>query len=111
MGASIIHPMPFDPDFIRAEIGKQSYQISNHADDERLADGLTITELETALLDCEIIESYPEDPRGESCLALGFVVEKPVHVVCGRNRSGHLVLITVYIPSMPKWKNPRTRNR
>ena len=55
MGGSIIHPMPFEPDFIRAEIDNQSYQISIHADDERLADGLTIAELETALLDCEII--------------------------------------------------------
>ena len=40
MGGSIIHSMPFDLDFIRAEIGNQSYQISNHADDERLADGI-----------------------------------------------------------------------
>jgi hypothetical protein len=102
--------MPFELDFIRAEISNQSYQISIHADDERLADGLTIAELETSLLNCEILESYPEDQRGESC-SLGFVVEKPVHVVCGRNRSGHLVLITVYVPSMPKWNNPRTRNR
>ena len=103
--------MPFVPEFIRAEIDSQSYQISVHADDERLADGLTIAELETALLDCEIIESYPEDARGESCLILGFVGERPVHVVCGRNRAGHLVLITVYIPAMPKWKDPYTRNR
>ncbi|MCJ7435101.1 MAG: DUF4258 domain-containing protein [Anaerolineales bacterium] len=105
------HSMPFEPDFIRAEIDNQSYQISMHADDERLADGLTIAELEMALLDYEIIESYPEDPRGESCLILGFVDEKPVHVVCGRNRAGHLVLITVYIPTMPKWKDPYTRKR
>jgi hypothetical protein len=34
-----------------------------------------------------------------------------VHVVCGRNRSGHLFLITVYVPGMPKWKDPYTRNR
>ena len=38
--------MPFEPDFIRTEIDSQSYQISLHVDDERLADGLTIAELE-----------------------------------------------------------------
>ena len=85
--------------------------ISLHADDERLADGLTIEELEIALKRCEIIEQYPEDPRGESCLTLGFVGEKAIHFVCGRNRAEHLVLITVYIPSISKWKDPRTRNR
>jgi len=103
--------MSLTPEFIRAEIEKQTYQISLHADDERLADGLQIVELESALRDCQVIEQYPEDPRGESCLALGFVDGKPVHFVCGRNRAGHLVLITVYLPSMPKWKDPYTRNR
>lgn len=103
--------MSLTPKFIRREVENQTYQISIHADDERLADGLKINELEIALKNCEIIEHYPEDPRGESCLALGFVVGKPIHFVCGRNRAGHLVLITVYIPSMPKWKNPYTRNR
>jgi len=82
--------MPFEPEFIRGEIENQSYLISLHADDERLADGLTIAELEAALTNCEVIESYPEDPRGESCLALAFIGEKPVHVVCGKNRAGHL---------------------
>lgn len=103
--------MSLTPEFIRAEIEKQTYRISLHADDERLADGLQIIELESALRDCQVIEQYPEDPRGESCLALGFVGEKPVHFVCGRNRAGHLVLITVYLPSMPKWQDPYTRNR
>jgi hypothetical protein len=103
--------MPLTPRFIRTEVESQAYQISIHADDERIADGLTLLQVETALMHCEIIEAYPDDPRGESCLALGFVHGKAIHVVCGKNRAGHMVLITVYIPSMPKWKDPRNRNR
>jgi hypothetical protein len=103
--------MPLTPDFICTEIEGQVYQISIHADDERIADGLTLSQVEMALKNCEIIESYPEDPRGKSCLALGFVHGKAIHVVCGKNRSGRLILITVYIPSMPKWKDPYNRNR
>ena len=100
------------PGFIRAEIEKQNYEISLHADDERIADGLTVFQLEFALSNCEIIEQYPDDPRGESCLALGFTPEGiPVHVVCGKNPSGHLILITVYFPTMPKWSDPYKRNR
>jgi len=110
-GTGIIQNMPLTPEFIRSEIESRRYQISLHADDERLADGLMIVEIESVLADCQVIETYPEDPRGEICLALGFVKNKPVHLVCGRNRAGHLVLITVYIPSMPKWKDPYTRNR
>ena len=99
-------------DFISTEIKKQSYEISIHADDERIADVITIFQLEFALSNCKIIEQYPDDPRGESCLAIGFTPEKlPVHLVCGKNPSGHLILITVYIPTMPKWRDPYTRNQ
>ena len=106
------HATSISPDFIRAEIEQQSYEISLHADEERLADGLTISDLELVLSHCAIIEQYPDDPRGQSCLVFGLTPEeKSVHVVCGKNPSGHLVLITVYIPTMPKWRDPYTRNR
>jgi len=103
--------MPLTSEFIHAEITSQHYQISLHADDERLADGLSMIEIESALENCQIIENYPDDPRGESCLALGFVKDIAVHFVCGKNRTGRLILITVYIPAMPKWKTPYERNR
>jgi len=98
--------------FIRNEIKKQNYEISLHADDERIAEGLTVFKVEFALSNCEIIEQYPDDPRGESCLALGFTpARRPIHVVCGMNPSGHLILVTIYMPTMPKWKDAYTRNQ
>lgn len=51
-------PMRVTPDFIREEIERQSYEISLHADDERIAEGLTVTQLEFGLSDCKIIEEY-----------------------------------------------------
>src|SRR5713226_1259926 len=104
--------MSITPDFIHDEITAQSYEISLHADDARLADSLTIAQLEHALSVCQIIEHYPDDPRGESCLAIGFTPEATsIHAVCGKNRSELLILVTVYIPTMPKWRDPYTRNR
>jgi len=98
--------------FIRSEIKKQNYEISLHADDERIAEGLTVVQVESALSNCEIIEQYPDDPRGESCLALGFTTaRRPIHAVCGMNPSGHLILVTIYMPTMPKWKDAYTRNQ
>ncbi len=89
-----------------------SYEITIHADDERIADELSVSQLEFVLLNCHIIEEYPGDPRGESCLTIGFLPDKtPVHIVCGKNPSGHLFLITVYIPAMSKWKDSYTRNK
>ncbi len=103
--------MGINPDFIFTEVAKQTYEISIHADEERLSEGLTIAQVEHVLSNGEIIEAYPNDPRGKSCLVVGFVSPRiPVHVVCGKNRSGRLILITVYIPAMPKWLDPYTRN-
>ncbi len=104
--------MSITTEFIRKEVENQSYEMSIHADDERLNDELTIEQIEFVLKDCEIIETYPFDPRGESCLVYGTIRENiPVHVLCGENFLGHLFIITVYIPTMPKWLNPRTRNQ
>jgi hypothetical protein len=81
--------MSITSDFIRVEITNQSYEISLHADDERIAEGLTIIQLEFALSNCQILEQYPDDPRGESCLGLGFTPERnPVHVSVERTLQG-----------------------
>ena len=50
-------------DFIRNEIEKQTYEISLHADDERIADGLTVSQLEFVSLPCKIIEQYQYEPN------------------------------------------------
>jgi len=100
---------------IQQHVRHGNYEFSFHAQQERLEENLDITEIESALVGtAEILEEYPNDPRGESCLALGFAGSRPVHVVLGwakrkRDDSKVLRVITVYIPSLPKWINPRTR--
>jgi len=101
--------VPLDQAFISQAVHAGDYELSLHADEERLNDRVTIAELEDVLRSCEILERYPDDPRGESCLVLGFSRERPVHVVCGKTRQDKLFLITVYMPTEPKWKDPRTR--
>ena len=103
--------MPLTVTLIRESVASGAYELSLHADDERLADQLTMDELEEVLASAELLEDYPDDPRGHSCLVLGHTGGRPVHVVCGLTRQGRLLVITVYLPSPPKWKDPRTRNR
>lgn len=102
----------FDLKYIRALIREERYRLTQHAEKEREADKITIREIEQALLShpCEIIEKYPNDPRGESCLILGFTQEqKPIHVVCGIQEEGFLVIITVYRPDPNLWTDYRKR--
>ena len=100
---------------IQQHVRNGNYELSFHAQQERLEENLDIIEIEAALAgSAEILEEYPNDPRGESCLVLGFPGSRPVHVVLGwaerkQDGSRRLRVITVYILSLPKWTDPRTR--
>ena len=52
----------------------------------------------------EIIEDYPDDVRGHSCLMLGRGdAERPLHVVCAP-KEDYLGIITAYIPTVENWE-------
>lgn len=96
--------------WIKSKIETGDYEFSAHAENERQADKILIEEIEFALRKGKIIESYPNDPRGQSCLVLGYGNEScPIHVVCEKTKKGDLRVITVYIPTTPKWKSPKIR--
>ncbi|MCX5861817.1 MAG: DUF4258 domain-containing protein [Deltaproteobacteria bacterium] len=100
---------------IRKLVSQGKYEFSKHAEKEREFDRIYVWELEDALKVCDIIESYPDDSRGESCLVLGFCGTKPIHAVCTiKTEPEELLLITVYDPSKrpEKWdKDYRKRRR
>lgn len=101
-----------DIEWISQQIRRGNYEFSGHADDERQAERIPIADVESALLKGEILEDYPNDPRGPSCLVLGHGTPGyPIHVVCGQTPSRRLRLITVYVPSQPKWVDERSRRR
>lgn len=51
----------------------------------------------------EIIEDYPEDARGHSCLILGAgEAGRKIHVVCSP-RGEYLAIITAYVPETNGW--------
>lgn len=99
----------FDIKWIHERVAQAEYYFSRHGDQERQNDGLTIAEIEEALLTGRVLEQYKDTGRGESCLVVGFTdAGKPVHVVCG-TRGDWLVVVTVYVPQPPKFKTPYER--
>ena len=94
---------------IRDKIQKEEFEISFHAEKERYAEDITIPDLENAISNGEILENYPDDPRGESCLILGYSQNRPIHIVCGYSFANSIRIITVYIPKPPKWIDEKTR--
>jgi len=95
-------------DFIKKirQSAKKKILYTHHALDEMNAEDEMITteEVRHVVFKGEIIEEYPEDKRGHSCLMFGKPEEKrPVHVVCAP-KAEYLAIITSYIPSLKKWE-------
>lgn len=97
---------------IQQKVRAKSYRLTSHAEREREADQITIREIEEAVLSerSEVIENYPDDPRGASCLVLGFTEGGlPLHLVCGVSLPDVMVIVTVYRPHPDKWFDWRVR--
>lgn len=68
-------------------------------------------EVEVVVTQGELIEDYPSDPRGHSCLMLGFgVASRAVHVVCSP-KDEYLAIITAYLPDPTQWSDDFKRRR
>jgi hypothetical protein len=95
---------------IREQIREDNYEFSMHAEREREDEHILVEELEQSVAFGELLEDYPDDPRGRSCLILGFTRDgRAIHSVWGLLPGGRVRVITVYIPQPPKWIDPRTR--
>ena len=64
---------------------------------------IATTEIKGVISTGEVIEDYPEDARGHSCLILGFGRDNsPIHVVCAP-KDEYLAIITAYLPDPTQW--------
>lgn len=69
------------------------------------------TDVVEVLTTGKIIEDYPTDMPYPSCLTLGFVKERPLHVVSAEaTDDATTVIITVYEPDLIRW-NPGFEKR
>lgn len=99
-------------DKIRHKIADSKYVLSKHAVDQSIIRDIKILEMEQALLNkCEVIEDYPDDKYGPSCLVLGITnTGRPLHFQVSYPEKPLLKIITLYEPDPQRWSNFRTRN-
>jgi hypothetical protein len=68
-------------------------------------------EVDVVVTQGELIEDYPNDLRGHSCLMLGFGDGgRAVHVVCSP-KNDYLAIITAYLPDPAQWSEDFRRRR
>ena len=58
----------------------------------------------------EIIEDYPHDKYGPSCLVLGFTLsQRPLHIHCSYPMRPIIKIITLYEPEPSRWIDFKVR--
>ena len=88
------------------EAANKQIVYTEHALDEMNSEKEIIAcdEISEVIFKGEIIEDYPRDRRGHSCLIFSYTSQgRPVHIVCSPKEK-YLGIITAYTPTLDKWQ-------
>ena len=98
-------------DEIQAKIRRREYEFSKHAVNQSIIREISVSEVEEAIINrAEIIEDYPDDKYGPSCLILCFTnADRPLHLQCSYPSRPIVKVITLYEPYPSLWVDFRTR--
>lgn len=95
---------------IQSKIRASQFEFTKHAVDQSILRHITIEEVEQALISGEIIEDYPDDKYGPSCLILGLTrTGRPLHVQCSYPSRPLIKIITAYEPDPAHWVEFKVR--
>ncbi|HAT14493.1 MAG TPA: hypothetical protein DCS91_13820 [Microcoleaceae bacterium UBA11344] len=95
---------------IRAKIVQNDFEFSQHAVNQSIVRGISVQELREAIMAGEVIEDYPKDKYGPSCLIFGFTIaNRPLHVQCSYPSRPLVKIITLYEPDRKIWMDFKLR--
>jgi len=97
---------------IRKKVINNEFEFSKHATDQCVLRDISVDEIRQAIITGEIIEDYPDDKYGPSCLIMGYTNNnRPIHIQCSYPTRSIIKIITVYEPSRKEWNNFKIRRR
>ena len=99
---------------IQGLVAKGEVRVSAHGYDEIAADGILVREVVDGLKDAQVVEEYPEFPKGPCLLVLQRDHKgNPIHVVWGtpKGASSPAVVVTAYQPDPDRWTEDFLRKR
>jgi len=96
---------------IQIGISRRKYEFSKHAVDQSIIRAISVVEVEEAITgSSEVVEDYPKDKYGPSCLILGFTkTGRPLHIQCSYPSRALIKIITLYEPDPDLWVDFRIR--
>jgi len=97
-------------DEIRAKIDGGRFELSRHAVDQTILRQIRVQDIRDAIATGQVIEDYPDDKYGPSCLILGFTEAlRPLHVQCSYPSRPKIKIVTLYEPDPELWVDSKTR--
>ena len=97
-------------DDIRDKIARGQFEFSQHAVDQSVVRHISVQERREAMAVGEVIEDYPADKYGPSCLVFGVpLARRPLHIQCSYPSRPLVKIITLYEPDPRRWVDFKVR--
>ena len=97
---------------IRRKFAEEQFEFSKHAVDQSILRKIRVQEIREAIANGQVIEDYPDDKYGPSCLICGLTqAQRPIHIQCSYPSRPLIKIITVYEPNPMRWNNSFTQRR
>ena len=97
-------------DDVREKIAHGQFEFSQHAVDQSIVRHISVQELHEAIAVGEVIEEYPDDKYGLSCLVFGVTLtHRPIHIQCSYPSRPLVRIITLYEPDPQRWVDFKVR--
>ncbi|MES9901712.1 MAG: DUF4258 domain-containing protein [Sedimenticola sp.] len=96
---------------IASKIRCRDYEFSKHAVNQSIIRNISVSEIEEAVTyNALVVEDYPNDKYGSSCLLLGYTeTGRPLHIQCSYPSRPLVKIITLYQPDPELWIDDRVR--
>ncbi len=97
-------------DDIRAKVAAGQFEFSRHATDQTVVRHISVQEIREAVAGAQVIEDYPNDKYGPSCLLSGPTADgRSLHIQCSYPSRPLVKIITAYEPDPAQWTDFQTR--
>lgn len=95
---------------IQQKIKNEQFEFSKHAVDQSIIRRISVQEVREAVAAADLIEDYPEDKYGSSCLLFGKTkTGRPLRIQCSYPMRPIIKIIMLYEPDSAHWINFKTR--
>lgn len=97
---------------IHRKVAEEQFEFSKHAVDQSILRQIRVQKIREAIASGQLIEDYPDDKYGPSCLICGTTeAQRFIHIQCSYPTRLLIKIITVYEPAPQRWTANFTQRR